>query len=328
MSDTQSVWTYYTKRDGSFTYNFKCNLCGSFLQKSSMIIHIQKAHSIEVKEENVNTESNADQDLVKIGRNNILKSIGYAQGLNLPSPKEIKEEAMTENDVQNINAPENKLKIEDEKCTLLEIDDLSMENMQNCIKTVLDENITLRQQVEKLSSELAAFKDQHKNCIPIKSKYNQINLRSSNSKSHIDLVNENKKFKYDPKKLDHWEKLMEHKSSVGKKPGKIFDGSNKSFIGGISNTKIHIKQENDKDLKNTVRSNDSNEDLRRNITIDSVGVIQYRIKRETETDPEAINPLLGKKSTNHLKKSLVGKRLKTLGKSRYPCILGRELAEA
>ena len=91
MSDTQSVWTYYTKRSGSFAYNLKCNLCGSFLQKSSMIIHIQKAHSIEVKEKNVNTESNADQDLVKIGRNNILKSIGYAQGLNLPSPKEIKE---------------------------------------------------------------------------------------------------------------------------------------------------------------------------------------------------------------------------------------------
>ena len=46
----------------------------------------------------------------------------------------------------------------------------------------------------------------------------------------------------------------------------------------------------DKDLKNTVRSNDSNlNDLRRNITIDSVGVIQSKIKRETETDPEASN---------------------------------------
>ena len=77
MSDTQSVWTYYTKRDGSYTYNLKCNLCGSFLQQSSMIVHIQKAHSIEVNEKNVDkVESNIDQldqDLVKIGLNNILK---------------------------------------------------------------------------------------------------------------------------------------------------------------------------------------------------------------------------------------------------------------
>ena len=161
-------------------------------------------------------------------------------------PKEIKEKEVitSENDVENIKngAPENKkLKIDDDEKSKLEMNDLSMENIQNSIKTVLDENITLRQQVGKLSAELAAFKDLHKNCIPIKStKYNKLSLRNSNLKSHIDAVHENKKFKYDPKKLDHWEKLLEHKSSVGKKPGKLFDESDKSFIiGGISNAKIH-----------------------------------------------------------------------------------------
>ena len=183
MSDIQSVWNYYTKRDGSYTYNLKCNLCGCFLQQSSMIIHVQKSHSIQVKEKNVekieNNTDQLDQDLVRIGLNNILNSLGgYVRGLNLPLPRE------------NIN---DKVKIEDDEKGKLVMDDLSMENIQNSIKIVLDENIALRQQVGNLTTELAAFKDLHKNCMPINPINNKSSLRSSNSKSHIidDLVHEN-----------------------------------------------------------------------------------------------------------------------------------------
>ena len=238
MSDIQSVWNYYTKRDGSYTYNLKCNLCGCFLQQSSMIIHVQKSHSIQVKEKNVqkieNNTEQLDQDLVRIGLNNILNSLGgYVRGLNLPLPKE------------NIN---DKVKIEDDEKEKLVMDDLSMENIQNSIKIVLDENIALRQQVGNLTSELAAFKALHKNCMPIKPpKNNKLSLRSSNSKSHIidNLVHENKKFKHDPKKESNKPIIIGGNSSAklhkhvheGKKAKNIFSCDAKTALMFLQNVK-------------------------------------------------------------------------------------------
>ena len=73
---------------------------------------------------------------------------------------------------------------------------------------------------------------------------------------------------------------------------------------------VHLKNKSSTNNSNC-KTESNNEDLRQNITINSDGQIQPKIKRELESD----HPILDTNSKNHQEKYVIEKRLKTLLKN-------------